>query len=311
MSRQHAPVLGGRVGVGVEVEDPDAARPADLGDRGGRRPGDRVVASQDDRDRAGLRDLAHLPIDEGVAALDPGGDDVGVAGVDHRQDLERLHVAELQRVDRAGRVVRLPDGPRAEPRAGPVADGVVEGRPDDRHVDAAPEDLRRVGDPRKAGERPGPDVGRQVEVRECLEVAVPPIRVAEVGVRERVGGTPAPGSPCGGIVAVPVGHAKPPGDRAADRAWPGRRGMRRSPVRAPPVRVRRPAGRPRMIARAGLSASPYASPRNSRQAAATRAGSARRSRAVWATSVAARSVVSSARGVAAASRDSMECHGTP
>ncbi len=60
----------GRVGVGIEVDDPDAARPADLGDRGRRRPGDRVVAAEDDRDRAGLGDLADLAIDHRVGALD-------------------------------------------------------------------------------------------------------------------------------------------------------------------------------------------------------------------------------------------------
>ena len=54
------------------------------------------------------------------AALDPGRDDVGVAGVDDVQELERLD-AELERVDRARRVLRLADRPR--PEAGARADG--------------------------------------------------------------------------------------------------------------------------------------------------------------------------------------------
>src|SRR6185437_2321770 len=106
---------------------------AHLGD--GRRagPGDRVVPDEDERDGAGPRDLAHLAMDEGVAALDPGGDDVGIARVDDGQDLERLD-PELEGVDRSGRVLRLADRPRPEAGARPVADRVVERRADDRNV---------------------------------------------------------------------------------------------------------------------------------------------------------------------------------
>ena len=117
---EDAPVVVGGVGVGVEVDDPDAARPADLGDRGRARPRDRVVAAEDDRDRAGRGDLADLAVDQGVAALDPRGDDVRVTGVDDGQELERLD-AELEGVDRARGVLRLADRPR--PEAGSRADG--------------------------------------------------------------------------------------------------------------------------------------------------------------------------------------------
>ena len=65
--------------------------------------------------------------------LDPGWDDVGVAGVDDVEDLERLDV-ELERVDRAGRVLGLPDGARSEPRPGSMAHRVVERRTDDRYI---------------------------------------------------------------------------------------------------------------------------------------------------------------------------------
>ena len=135
-------VLVGGVGVGIEMDDPDAARAADLGDRGGGRPGDRVVAAEDDRDRAGRGDLADLAVDHRVAALDPGRDDVRVAGVDDGQDVERLDV-ELERVDRARRVLRLADRARPEAGARSVADGVVERRADDRHVDARGGGARR------------------------------------------------------------------------------------------------------------------------------------------------------------------------
>ena len=97
---EDAPVVVGGVGVGVEMDDADAAGSADLGDGGRRRPGDRVVAAEDDRDRAGLGDLEDLAVDHRVAALEPGRHDVRVAGVDHGQHLERLDV-ELERVERA------------------------------------------------------------------------------------------------------------------------------------------------------------------------------------------------------------------
>ena len=82
---EHAPGVVGGVGVGVEMDDADAARAAHLGDGGGRRPGDRMVAAEDDRDGAGPRDLEDLAVDHRVAALDPRRDDVGVAGVDDRR----------------------------------------------------------------------------------------------------------------------------------------------------------------------------------------------------------------------------------
>ena len=43
-----------------------------------------------------------------------------------------------------GRVLRLADRPRAEAGAGPVADGVVERRADDRDVGLAGSELGRV-----------------------------------------------------------------------------------------------------------------------------------------------------------------------
>ena len=49
----------GGVGVGVEVDDADVAVAVDVGDGGGRRPGDRVVAAEDDRHDAARGDLVH------------------------------------------------------------------------------------------------------------------------------------------------------------------------------------------------------------------------------------------------------------
>ena len=96
-----------------------------------------------------------------------------------------------------------------------------------------------------------------------------------------------------------------------------RRGRGRRDVRVRPRRGRLPAhGHPE-----GLTADDRArwmsrvggqfAARNSRQAAATSAGSSKSSTAHWATSVAARSVVASAGGVAAASRNAVEWPAVP
>ena len=65
-------------------------------------------------------DLEDLAVDQRVGALDPGRDDVGVAGVDDGEDLERLDI-ELERVDRA-RTCTAPRGWRAA-RSGRPVDG--------------------------------------------------------------------------------------------------------------------------------------------------------------------------------------------
>ena len=66
-----------------------------------------MVAAEDDRHRAGRGDLEHLAEDHRVAALERGGNDVRVAGIDDVEHLERLD-AELQRV--AALVVASPGG---------------------------------------------------------------------------------------------------------------------------------------------------------------------------------------------------------
>ena len=141
-----------------------------------------------------------LRIDDRVAAVDPGRDDVGVAGVDDGQDLERLDV-ELERVDRAGRVLRLADGARAEPGTRPVGHRVVERRADDRDVDLATAQLGRVGDPRQLHERGRPDVGRQVEIVVGLELAIPAVLAREVTVQVGVGWALSHGVPPGTVAA--------------------------------------------------------------------------------------------------------------
>ena len=181
MAREDAPVVVGGVGVGVEVDDPDAAGSADFGNCRRGWPRDRVIAPEDDRDRARSGDLENLAVDECVATLDPGRDDVRVAGVHHRQQLERLDV-ELERIDRSRRVLRLADGSGAEPCPGSMAHRVVERRPDDRHVHAPCDELQRVRDPGQVHERRRADVGGQLEVAVRLEFAVPAIGRREIAL---------------------------------------------------------------------------------------------------------------------------------
>ena len=80
----------GGVRVGVEVDDSDLSPPARLGDRGRRRPGDRVVAAEDDREDAPICDLGHALADRPVRELDHAVGADGVAVVDDLQRVEQL-----------------------------------------------------------------------------------------------------------------------------------------------------------------------------------------------------------------------------
>ena len=183
---------------------------------------------------------------------------------------------------------RIARGPEAGARA--VADGVVERRADDRDVALRRAELGRVGDPRQLHEADAADVGGQVEVVERLVLAVP-----AVGGREPVG------SGSWGRSATEVLPETAARDGAA--AWAirlvrGAAGSRSGVQRGAPARWYTAHRRgPARIARSvPACAGRRQSSRNAAQAASTSAGSRNRSTAVWAMSVAARSVVSSARG---------------
>ena len=232
--------------------------PADLGDRRGRRPGDRVVAAEDDRDRAGRGDLADLAVDQGVGAVDPGRDDVGVAGVDDR---------------RGSRTARRPAGASGSsptctaPRGSPAGRSGRPGRWLTASSNGAPtiatstlraRELGRVGDPGQLHERRQADVGRQVEVVVRLVRAVPAVARREVDVA-RVVGT--------------LGHDGPPeaaGRRTARALGVRCRLSRRAAGSGPPSSGAR-RGMVPAVAGAGAGGRPR--PRNSRQAASTSAGS--------------------------------------
>ena len=75
-----------------------------------------MIASHHERNGARLGDLADLPVDHRVAALDPGRRHVRVPGVDDREHVERQQpTVVLEGMKRARRVVRLADGSRGEP----------------------------------------------------------------------------------------------------------------------------------------------------------------------------------------------------
>ena len=81
-------------------------------------------------------DLVDLAVDQGVGPLDPGGHDVRVAGIDDSSTSNGSTPSWREWIEPdvycASRIAR---GPKRAP--GPVADGVVERRTDDRHVDRA------------------------------------------------------------------------------------------------------------------------------------------------------------------------------
>ena len=243
--------------MSVEVDDADPLRGAELGDRGRRRPGDGVVAAEDDRDRPAARHIANLAVDHGVRSLDPGGHDVRVARVDDGQDVERVDL-ELQGVEAARGVVGLADGPRAEPGAGPVADRVVERRTDDGDVHAQSSELVGVVDPGQLPERHRPDVDGQVVVGVGLELPVP-------AVAGRIPG-------CGSRIVGALGHVVLPesGRGMRRRGWIRLAGGAAGSIPSSSgARRRHRTARPRVR--------PGQASRNACQAAATSAGSAKSS----------------------------------
>ena len=147
--------LPARIGVGVEVDEPDGAVPRC--DRAHVRLRDRVVASEDDGQGARGDDLADGQLDLGVGADGVGRDDGGVAEVDHAQLGEGV---DLGLEVCPWWAARGADGARSEASARAVGDEVVRRRSDDRHVDSV--ELRCVLRVREARIREEPRVVRLV-----------------------------------------------------------------------------------------------------------------------------------------------------
>ena len=128
---RHAERLARGVRVGVEVDEADRA--VDLGAGADVRLGDRVVAAEDDRDRAGGEDLRHRVLDRDVRADRVGREDRRVAEVDDPEGAERVDT-RLQ--VRPGSAAGRADRPRAEARARRVGRQLVHRGADDRGVRA-------------------------------------------------------------------------------------------------------------------------------------------------------------------------------
>ena len=122
--------LGPGVRVRVEVDEPD--RPVDGGDGADVRLGDRVVAAEDDRDRAGRHDLADGALDLRVRLDGVGGE---TAASPKSTTRSSANASILASRCGPGRAARSADRARAESRPGPVGDEVVRRSADDRHVD--------------------------------------------------------------------------------------------------------------------------------------------------------------------------------
>src|SRR2546428_704143 len=126
-----AEVLVPRVRVGVEVDEPD--RPVAARERSQDRQRHRVIAADPDGHRAVGEDLAHVPLDRRVGALDRDRHHVHIAAVRHPPPLERM---DLQHgVPRPDERRLLAHGPRAEPRARAVRNPAVVRDPDERDVE--------------------------------------------------------------------------------------------------------------------------------------------------------------------------------
>ena len=124
--------LRARVRVRVEVDEADGS--VSSGHGADVRLRDRVVAAEDDGNRAGVHDLPDRALDLRVRRLGVGGDDRRISEVD---DPKLLEGVDLRFEMRSGRTARCADRARAEPRSRAVRDEVVRGRSHNGHVDTA------------------------------------------------------------------------------------------------------------------------------------------------------------------------------
>ena len=128
---RHAEDLGARVGVRVEVDQPDRAVLG--GDGADVRLGDRVVAAEDHRDRSGGEHLGDRALDRRVARDGVGRQHRRIAEVDDAQGRKGV---DARGQVAPGRAARGADRARPEARAGAVGDEIVGRRADDRDIDA-------------------------------------------------------------------------------------------------------------------------------------------------------------------------------
>ena len=135
-----------RVRMRVEVDEPDRAVPRRAG--ADVRLGDRVVAAEHDRDRAGREHLADRRLDRRVRPRRVGGEHRRVAEVDHRAAPRMRRSSPRDAAPGGQLAARIARGPNRVP--GPVGDEIVRRRADDR--DVHPLELGRILGVRHAAE---------------------------------------------------------------------------------------------------------------------------------------------------------------
>ena len=168
-----------RTCVRVRVEVDEADRAVTGGDRAHVRLRDRVVAAEDDGNRAGCHHLPDRALDLRVRRRGVGGHDRRVPEVHDPELLERV---DLRLEMRSGRAARRADRTRAEARPGPIGDEVVGRCAHDGDVD--PGELGRILRVRhpRVGEEPGvvglvgeaelaPALERVDHARRCVRLA--------------------------------------------------------------------------------------------------------------------------------------------
>ncbi len=140
----------GRIGMGVEVDHPDISIAMDLGDRGGRGPGDGVVAAHRERDDVTAGDLVHPGPDVVETLLDHAVGAMGIAVVDDLDVIEDLQpVAEVVGARLVGVAAQAP---RAEARTRSVGGAEIERSTDHGDVGLPGVELFRRGQQWSLGE---------------------------------------------------------------------------------------------------------------------------------------------------------------
>ena len=149
MTGEVARLVVGGVGVRVDVDEPDAAVTEVVGDRRGRRPGDRVVSPEYDGDDPARRDGTDAVVDRLPRRLPQTPRARGVAVVD---DVEVVEDLELQVEVVGARRVRIAQRARAEAGAGAVRRAAVPRSADDSCVGLPLVELLGLGEERAVAE---------------------------------------------------------------------------------------------------------------------------------------------------------------
>ena len=145
----------------IKVQDANALRPSQLGNRRCIRPGDGVISTQHNWDRASRSDFAHLSIDLSVTVLHTTWNHRGIARINGGQDTEWIN-ANLEGVQEARLILRFANRAWAESRTWPVSYRVIKGCADDCNIRLHPFDLVRILNPWELREADGAHVRRSI-----------------------------------------------------------------------------------------------------------------------------------------------------